>query len=132
MKKFFNHSPRVTETLANSDLLNPITAFVNGASVDAVFQRTPPSAIILDYMYGVAAYKIWGSKPGCNVIEKYYNEHYAQIPVPPHRPSFYNQSNYSFNEGDNPPSPTPILPKNPYRARMRKTMGKIIDKVNWI
>lgn len=113
------------ETLANLDMLTPSIAFISGASVDAVFQGTQPSAIILDYVYGVAAYKIWGSKPRCCVIEEYCNEHYAQIAVPSHRPSSDNQSNPSFNEGDNPDKPSPILPtKRPYRARMGKTIGK--------
>jgi hypothetical protein len=63
-------------------------------NVDALFrgEGVPlPSTVILDYIYGITAYKAWGSKrgDGFNEMKAYHNEHYAQIPPPPrkHYPS---------------------------------------------
>jgi hypothetical protein len=47
--------------------LHPSVRFILGASIDALFQGTGhplPPAIILDYSYGVAAYKCWRSRQG--------------------------------------------------------------------
>ncbi|KAN0119104.1 protein of unknown function (DUF382) domain containing protein [Russula decolorans] len=46
------------------------------------------STVILDYLYGIAAYKAWRSKrgDGFNQMKAYRNEHYAQIPPPPRAP----------------------------------------------
>ena len=57
-------------------------------NVDALFrgEGVPlPSTVILDYLYGIAAYKAWRSKrgDGFNQMKAYRNEHYAQIPPPP-------------------------------------------------
>lgn len=133
MEKPHNYDPDLVETLANSGSLRPSIAFIHGSSVDALFQGTPPSAVILDYMYGVATYKIWGNSLGCSVMEKYYNEHYAQIPVPPHRPSSDYQSNSSFNDLDNPNNPSSTSPKQRhYRSKMGKTMGNTMDELNLV
>jgi hypothetical protein len=58
---------------------------------DAIFrgEGVPlPSTFILDYIYGIAAYKAWRSKhgDGFNQMKAYRNEHYAQIPPPPPAP----------------------------------------------
>jgi len=60
-------------------------------NVDALFrgEGVPlPSTVILDYLYGIAAYKAWRSKrgDGFNQMKAYRNEHYAQIPPPPSAP----------------------------------------------
>jgi len=60
-------------------------------NVDALFrgEGVPlPSTVILDYHYGIAAYKAWRSKrgDGFNQMKANRNEHYAQIPPPPAPP----------------------------------------------
>ncbi|KAH9983216.1 hypothetical protein BJV74DRAFT_894942 [Russula compacta] len=65
----------------------PSLALATGANVDALFrgEGVPlPSTVILDYLYGIAAYKAWRSKRGddLNQMKAYRNEHYAQIPKP--------------------------------------------------
>ena len=60
-------------------------------NVDALFGGTGvslPSTFILDYIYGIAAYKAWRSRrgDGFNQMKAYRNEHYAQIPPPPSDP----------------------------------------------
>jgi len=56
-------------------------------NVDVLFQGEGvplPPPVILDYIYGISAYKAWGSKSndGFNQMEAYRNEHYAHIPPP--------------------------------------------------
>ena len=56
-----------------------------GLSVDVNFQGmdlTPP-IVLLNFIYGVAAYQRWQSRPSIGIIEKYFKDHYKGIPVPP-------------------------------------------------
>jgi len=69
----------------------PVFAHEALQNVDALFggEGVPlPSTVILDYIYGIAAYKAWRSKrgDGFNQTKAYLNEHYAQIPPPPPAP----------------------------------------------
>jgi hypothetical protein len=121
------------KTLADSGILISVTAFGLGASVDAFFPRTNvslPPAVILDYMYGVAAYKRWGTMQGRSVVESYYLEHYAQIPVPPRRPSSDYDSNPPSDESDNPNKP----PQRRYHHSSRKEepMVEAMDRLNLV
>jgi len=57
-------------------------------NVDALFEGTGvplPSTIILDYIYGITAYKAWGSKrgDGFDQMKGYFDKHYAEITPPP-------------------------------------------------
>ena len=49
---------------------------MRGANVDASFRGTgnspPLSPVILDYMYGVAAYTLWGMGRKDGMVETYY------------------------------------------------------------
>jgi hypothetical protein len=70
---------------------SPEIAFIALQNVDALFRGTGvrlPSAVILDYIYGITAYKAWHSKrdDGFDQMKAYCNEHYAQIPPPPPSP----------------------------------------------
>ena len=61
-----------------------------GAPVDANFQGTDsvPPIILLNFMYGVAAYKRWKTLPGEGMLKAYFAAHYEIIPVPrPRAPS---------------------------------------------
>ena len=65
----------------------PSSAYDALQNVDALFQGQKggplPSTVILDYLYGVAAYKAWQSNRGgdsFNRMEAYRNQNYAQIP----------------------------------------------------
>ncbi|KAH9025430.1 hypothetical protein EDB85DRAFT_217922 [Lactarius pseudohatsudake] len=93
LKKHHNDNPVLLATLTTMGALNPLTAFSNGGHVDAKFRSTgggplPPS-IILDYIYGIAAYQHWGNKQleGRGLLERYYEQNYAHIsashPEPP-------------------------------------------------
>ncbi|KAN0130740.1 hypothetical protein V8E53_011415 [Lactarius tabidus] len=73
--------------LSTEENLDPDTAYRRGAHVDAQFRGSglgallplPPS-IILDYVYGVAAYRMWRSdKRVHDVMSTYHREQYADI-----------------------------------------------------
>jgi hypothetical protein len=56
--------PAAAEFFTAAGNMHPFSAFTLGLGVDAIFRGTgtsQPPAIILDYMYGVAAYNCWGS-----------------------------------------------------------------------
>lgn len=100
LKKPIGDNPAVLATFTN---IHPSAAFACGAHIDALFQGTKislPPAIILDYMYGVAAYKHWRSSQidneVHNIMKSYHREHYAGIPVPPYN----NNGNDSFLKKD--------------------------------
>ncbi len=105
LKEPASYNPAVAATLAaigNVLSSSPYTLFASGLNVDALFQGTGsslPPAVILDYVYGVAAYRCWSSGHDVDdvhvVVESYHRGHYALIPVPP-RPS--------SNDSDNTPS----------------------------
>jgi hypothetical protein len=73
--------------------VDPGVAFALGANIDALFQGkggSPPSTVILDYIYGVAAYNAWQSKRDDNfddIMNQYREKHYAQIQPMTPRPS---------------------------------------------
>jgi hypothetical protein len=89
LSNYRDHQNAVVSTASH-----PCTAYIFGAHVDAQFRSSEqgallplPPAIILDYMYGVAAYKCWRSDPESvpDVMSTYHREHYADIPPPPRR-----------------------------------------------
>ena len=48
---------------------------------------SPPPAILLDYMYGAAAYQRWGAGQGIDeVMRRRFSERYESIPIPPPSP----------------------------------------------
>jgi hypothetical protein len=77
--------------LANLTSRNPHVYFAAGANVDALIGGTEtlpsPSSVILDYMYGVAAYTLWGVGRIDGVIEAYFKSQYRPVlqrrPIPP-------------------------------------------------
>jgi hypothetical protein len=94
-------------------------------NVDALFQGEGvplPTTVILDYVYGIAAYKAWRSKRGggSNRMRAYRNEHYAQIP-PPSAPPDDKDSNY------NPPKP-----RNTRTSTRRSGLEETMDELNMV
>ncbi|KAH9004500.1 hypothetical protein EDB86DRAFT_3199514, partial [Lactarius hatsudake] len=85
-------SPDMLEALKHSGTPHPHAAFVFGAHVDAFFNGTDrslplPHVIVLDYMYGVAAYTRWKSTADIHdVMKTYHQAHYAHIPALPRKP----------------------------------------------
>jgi hypothetical protein len=80
------------QAIQNAGLdLGPSTAHLLLQNVDILFRGEgvpPPSAVILDYLYGIAAYNAWRSErgDGFNQMKAYRDKHYAQILPPPPAP----------------------------------------------
>jgi hypothetical protein len=72
----------------------------------------PPPSALLDFMYGVAAYRRWGSRQDINeVMQHRYTECYGSIPIPSASPP--------SSDGDSSPEPDDIndLDHEPDRRR---------------
>jgi len=62
---------------------------------------SPPSAVILDFMYGVAAYRRWGSGQDMKeVMQQRFAERYKSIPIPSASPR--SSGSDSSSEPDDP------------------------------
>jgi hypothetical protein len=106
-------------------------------NVDAVFRGdgvSLPSTVILDYLYGVAAYKAWRSKrgDGFNEMEAYRNEHYAQIPPPtPALPDGIDDIDVTSEpDGPNDTDYKPHQPRKRYTPRTRSGLEEAMDELN--
>ena len=91
-----------------------------GLSVDANFQGTDdttPPIVLLNFLYGIAAYQCWQSRPGISIIEKYFNDYYKKIPVPPPRaPSSEGENSFS-EQDDSDKDPSYYPPKGRRRPK---------------
>ncbi|KAI9450077.1 hypothetical protein F5148DRAFT_987257 [Russula earlei] len=81
-----NYDPTTLAAYLKIGPVYPCVALHFGANVDALFRgegSSLPSTVILDCVYGVAAYKSWHSKSGgdgvLEVMDQYRQNHYAQI-----------------------------------------------------
>jgi hypothetical protein len=88
-------------------------------------------------MYGVAAYHRWQSPPSIGIIDKYFEDHYKNIPVPPPRaraPSREREN--SFDEQDDlEKDPTYYPPNGRHRTKGRQHtsgMEKAMDDLHKI
>ena len=62
---------------------------------------SPPSAVILDFMYGIAAYRRWGSGQDIKeVMQQRFAQRYKSIPIPPASPP--SSDSDSSSEPDDP------------------------------
>jgi hypothetical protein len=93
--------------LSTKETLHPSIAYCLGAHVDAQLYSSEqgaslplPPAIVLDYAYGVAAFKMWRSdrESVLDVMSAYHKEHYADIPPPPRRIPTAASQNRAKNE----------------------------------
>ena len=64
---------------------------------------SPPSTVVLDFMYGVAAYRCWHSGQDINeVMQHHFIKHYESIPIPPASlPSSNSDSSPESDDLDN-------------------------------
>ncbi len=96
-----------------------------GLSVDANFQGTDdttPPIVLLNFMYGIAAYKRWKSPPGVSIIKAYFAKCYETIPVP--RPRAPVGEGSSGEQGD---------PKDPdYVPEDTTSMEEAMDELNMV
>ena len=97
-----------------------------GLSVDANFQGTDstPPIVLLNFMYGVAAYKRWKSPPGVDIITRYSAMHYRDIPpLLPRTPSGESESP---SDGQEDPNDSDYLPED------TTSMVEAMDEMNMV
>ena len=64
----------------------PTILFPAGANLDIRFRGTGtplPSDLILDYVYGIAAFKCWGIEGSREMLQTYYESHYKPVLLTP-------------------------------------------------
>jgi hypothetical protein len=108
-------------------------------NVDALFrgEGVPlPSTVILDYLYGIAAYKAWRSKSGdgFNQMKAYRNEQYAQIPPPPRAPPDGIDDTDATSGPDNHKDSDykPPQPRKRYAPTRRSGLEEAMDELNMV
>ena len=140
IKKPEGYDPNMLKALQAVQNANvePLSSLAHGAlqNVDALFrgEGVPlPSTVILDYLYGIAAYNAWRSKrgDGFNQMEKYRNEHYAQIP-PPAPPDDIDDTDASGPDTDHPNDPDykPPQRRKHYTTTRRSGLEETMDELN--
>ena len=112
----------------NFDLVSPKDAEFHGT------EGTLPPTIILDYIYGIAAYNLWKHVPVHNIMEKYYTEHYKSIPLPfahSGSSSDHNSGVDSNNGDDHDPDydPGPSHGQS-HHVRKRNVLSETMDELN--
>lgn len=128
----------------NSDTLNTFLSFLTagarfpanvvssqihllGFGLDTVLTgtgRLPPPAILLDYMYGVSAYRVWKTAQSEELMKNNFTEYYDSIPIPS---SSDNDSDCKISD-DNKPR-TPPQPRQ-RSSRMGDGLVHAIDELN--
>ncbi|KAH9050883.1 hypothetical protein EDB83DRAFT_2676602 [Lactarius deliciosus] len=112
LKKPPGYDPTTAAILESAGRLRPDIAFKYGLNVDALFRSTDllPPTVILDYVYGIAAYKQWNSKRDDKavhgVIGAYHNKHYLDIPAASPSPPAGNYEGPSDESDDEAHDPT--------------------------
>ena len=107
-------------------------------NVDALFRGTGvplpplPSTVIIDYVYGVAAYNAWRSNRGGGLnqmeMEEYRNRHYTQIPpLPSTPPDDINDADVSSGPDD--PNYSEYKPTG-YTQTRRTVLEETMDELN--
>ncbi|KAH9174872.1 hypothetical protein EDB89DRAFT_1948327 [Lactarius sanguifluus] len=137
-----HYDPDMAATFIKAGISHAAVFFTVGLNVDAFFEGTGsplPPAVILDYAYGAAAYKCWGSTRDVHhgVMESYHREHYADIPVPPRRRHSDDSDGPSSDELDAPrhcedPDHAPTSPRRRQHMSLREgdEMAKAMDDMN--
>jgi hypothetical protein len=105
-------------------------------NVNALFQGEGvplPFTIILDYVYGIAAYKAWCRKrgDGFDQMMAYRDEHYTQI-LPPSAPPDDTDDTDITSGPDDPKDSDYKLPKSrkPHTSTKRSGLEETMDKLN--
>lgn len=103
--------------------------FELGLSVDANFQVTDstPPIILLNFMYGVAAYKRWKSPPSVGVLKADFTERYKPIPVPCPR-----ALSGSFPDERDDPNDPGYLPEPEDSTEDTTAMEEAMDELNML
>ncbi|KAH8994522.1 hypothetical protein EDB92DRAFT_1943833 [Lactarius akahatsu] len=144
LKKPPGYDPARIAAIASTGSLHHDIAFTLGLNVDALFRSTDllPAAIILDYVYGIAAYKQWNSKRDDKafhgVIGYYRNELYVDNPAASPSPSTDNYEDEVHDPTNVPgnlvdchdPDHVPTTSSRYASTRTGDEMAKAMDDLN--
>jgi hypothetical protein len=120
----------------------PNILFEAGANLDILFQGTgtpPPSDIIIDYMYGIAAFKCWGIEASREILQTYYESHYKPVlrtPNPHNGTDGDDDGGNDSDDADDADDPldahyAPDASQQQYSSISRGVeMGAVMDKLN--
>jgi len=125
--------------------VRPGTALSEGANVDALFrgeEGSLPSPVILDYAYGVAAYKCWHSRVHVGnggipeVINNYRSDHYSHIPplppTPPDVTAYADDTDHDTSDPDYIPGADAWKRHTSTKRRGGNEMAKTMDELNML
>ncbi|KAF8554880.1 hypothetical protein OG21DRAFT_1411748 [Imleria badia] len=91
----------------------------------------PPPALILDYIYGVAAYRCWRSKEDSDqvhsIMVNYFGTNYKDIPPFPRQKDDNGEDTSQLPEPDNSQDPTYVPPRS---IRRGDAMATAMDDLN--
>jgi hypothetical protein len=140
LKEPEDYDPAFLATLQALEGTNSRVVHCCGANVDALFQGeggSPPSTVILDYVYGVAAYRSWRSQRGDAIMDDYRQTHYANItPLPPApQDDLDDTDNPDVASGPDDPDDPDYKPPEPgkrYRRRDESDLSKAMDEFNMV
>jgi hypothetical protein len=87
--------------------------YESGAPLDAKFRTdsTPP-IILLNFMYGVAAYKRWKTPPGEGMLKAYFAGHYTATAFPVPSPRAPSGESESSSDEQQDPKDSDYLPED--------------------
>ena len=116
-------------------VIAPKMAHVALQYVDALFRGEGvrlPSTVILDYLYGLAAYKAWHSDDSFNQMKAYRNRYYASIPpLNPAPPEDVMDDGVSSGPDDpNDSYYKPPQPRKRYTPKRRSGLEEAMDELN--
>ena len=112
----------------------PTILFPAGANLDLRFQGTgtpPPSDVILDYMYGIAAFECWGIEVSRDMLQTYYESHYKPVLHTPNPHNGTDGDDDGGNDSDDADDPLPDASQQQYSSVSRGVeMAAAMDKLN--
>ena len=137
-----DHSPAALEAfqaMQNAGIyITPHLAHSSLQNVDLLFRGEGfplPSTVILDYVYGIAAYNAWRSERGDGFIqmEAYRVDHYGHLPPPsPAPPDDDDDSEAKTTTPDDPNdfNYKPTQSREHYTSRRRSSLEETMDELN--
>ncbi|KAI9454441.1 hypothetical protein F5148DRAFT_428034 [Russula earlei] len=140
LKKPDNYDPITLEANCRLGPVPPDRAFTYGANIDALFQgegRSLPSTTILDYFYGIAAYKYWHSGVSTAIVEHRQNYRAQLTPALTYGVTEYDSGAGEEEDSDNDENHSEYLPSLQEPSQEHKIsrgderrIGQVMDEAN--
>lgn len=90
-----------------------------------------PSTIVLDYMYGAAAYRRWGRGQEIkDLMQQRFTESYKSIPIPPAPPHISDDSDQNMESDDSKDLDYPLGEKKNRRRKHSDTSPEMLQAMD--